>query len=348
MKRFIVKVTLFAVAVVTATNATALLVPRYCANALFQRKLDYFADHQREFNAVAFGSSRTYRHINPVVFDAELRDLDIRTFNFATPAAFNPESYYQLDRFLDSVSKGDPRVALLELQEFHPVTRVNMLTPRSYYYCDAGTVAYAIQYAIHADVSLKRKAKILGGYVVSWGLRLLNVQVFKDLTQGSCRQDDDGGFVRAAGFYALDDELASASGDRDLAVRRRELLANPASVAKRQQIATTSLAGGARARDFNDAHYQRVLHLIDKADKKGVRLLLVVPPRLTRYRELLAITQRLPQDRVVAIVDPGLYPELYALESSFDVAHLNAAGAAAYSRHLAREVRARIATSPPR
>jgi len=65
-------------------------------------KLEYFADHKDEFQALFCGSSRTNSGLDPEVFDATLRENGItaRSFNLGVPAMMPPEQFWMIDEVL--------------------------------------------------------------------------------------------------------------------------------------------------------------------------------------------------------------------------------------------------------
>jgi hypothetical protein len=83
-----------------------------------------------------------------------------------------------------------------------------------------------------------------------------------------------------------------------------------------------------------------LLKLIDKSNRKGVYLIFLIPPRLQRYEELLALKEELPSENAVEIAIPNKYPMLYQVNYSFDVGHFNTKGAQLFSMYLASELEA--------
>lgn len=67
-----------------------------------KEKLEYFADHKDEFQALFFGSSRTNSGLDPDVFDATLRENGIaaRSFNLGVQAMMPPEQFWMIDEVL--------------------------------------------------------------------------------------------------------------------------------------------------------------------------------------------------------------------------------------------------------
>ena len=65
-------------------------------------KLTTFAATKQNYNAIFIGSSRTYRHIIPSIFDAELqrRGYNITSYNFGIYAMQLPETYFLLQQIL--------------------------------------------------------------------------------------------------------------------------------------------------------------------------------------------------------------------------------------------------------
>ncbi|WNJ19780.1 hypothetical protein [Pontibacter sp. G13] len=86
----------------------------------------------------------------------------------------------------------------------------------------------------------------------------------------------------------------------------------------------------------NEAYRDELLALFTYAEMNGVRLMLLIPPRLPRaaYRDLLPLAYSFPPTRVVQLADPAEFPEFYETRYSFDQIHLNAEGAGLFSDRL--------------
>lgn len=121
--------------------------------------------------------------------------------------------------------------------------------------------------------------------------------------------------------------------------RRNIFLKDTAALEKRRSIADQAFLENSHQR-FNTEHLKMLLKLIDRSNRKGVHLIFLMPPRLQRYEELLALKEELPSENVVEVANPNKYPMLYQVKYSFDVGHLNTKGAQFFSIYLARELEA--------
>ena len=338
MKKFLRNVLVF-IAIFWALNTVPqFFLSPYYGNKWYVTKYEYFAKHHQRFNAAIWGSSRIDRHVNPSVLDAALNDYHLSTFNFGTPGTYNPESYYQYEKFLESADEHPIEYAFLEIQPLMDPTAANQFALKSLYWLELKYLRFGVSAALASDLDLRGKTRFIVGYgscFVSrllFGWKALYVSDREKRNRLWLGRNKDG-------FYPLDEELADPGRNSRLKRRHAELLDDPTVLERRVSLVTRSLAER-RDRDLNEAHLRKLMELLEKSREKGIYLVFVIPPRLgLRYEKLLALRDRLPAHHVVVVANPKAFPELYQLEYSFDIGHLNRKGADIFTGYLADQLK---------
>jgi hypothetical protein len=78
--------------------------------------------------------------------------------------------------------------------------------------------------------------------------------------------------------------------------------------------------------------------LIKTCEKKGIKLIILMPPRGREpYTHLIPTYNQLPEDNKINLANPLEYPEFYEPENNYNYHHLNLKGASIYSDVLAKK-----------
>lgn len=335
MKRFLTMVLVFFVGLLGLVLIRFVVSPYYSGNPVFGAKLAEYRKMEASVNTAVFGSSRMYRHIDPLLLDSLLGDRNVSTYNFADRGSFNPESYFLYERFLDDLPEGSIRLAYLELQELNNLTPGNALTTQGSYWNSPSMLRYCLGYIAGSDLTFFGKWKLRVKYLMSFLYRIIDLTTLKYLAE------TPGPVQGIRGFYALDEQVADGVGIKPLLERYEEVRADSTEFGRRRKAAgkiPVLYASGAQG----NAYFLKYLNrLIDRSAKKGIHLVLVLPPRLDEpaYRELVPVVKALPQAHAIELASLSKYPELYEMAYTFDVGHLNSRGANFLTTQLAEETR---------
>lgn len=132
MKIFIRKILIFVAILSFVIFLIKSSVPYYWGNELMSQKLQFLKTANKTFDTFFVGSSKTYRHIDPVVFSSRTKK---RAYNLGCSGMFYLEANYILDHFLDDY---DAKNLVVFMQKIVPmeIADENMHSNRSKYYLD--------------------------------------------------------------------------------------------------------------------------------------------------------------------------------------------------------------------
>lgn len=337
MKSFLKRLIFFFSFLLLILVLKKVFTPYYLGNVYFKPKLEYFNKNYKtqNYNTVFFGSSRIYRHVNTEVLDSLMSSQSINSFNFATVATFSPESYFLYENFIDNQSDKKLDYAFLELQALNEIDGDNLTTTKGNYWNTIGYLNFAINYVSNSDKSQGEKLDLTSRYVKSHLYSYFDVKIFKHYwmdTKNTVRR------MGEHGFYSLDDDLQETPNNDVLKQRKTTFIADTKTLDERRN-SVLDIYENSNKKVVNDYHLSYLKSLIKKSKEKGIDLIYVLPPRLTaeEYEELVPISNLLPKTNVINLSHPETYNELYTLENSYDVGHLNANGARIMTSYLAEE-----------
>ena len=335
MKKFLVNLLFFVCLYLGINKLISLFVSPYHGNPFYLEKYNYFAQHQDDYNTLILGSSRVYRHIKPNYLDELLKDYETSTFNLAAPSTFNPEAYYLYEKLLNVLEKDRIKYVFLELQSLDPISRSNINTRRNYYWHNWKYLNFAINYTLNSNMSLNEKTQFISVYSISY---LVNkTRVIYDDVFFQTRNFKEYIENNQDGFYAVDRQMADSKNNNMLKDRMRYFLENTHLLKSRIEITNQSFSKQNNQDFLNKAHLNKINYLIKKSKEKNIHLVFIIPPRLPEYDGLIAIKEKLPKTHIIEIANPEKYPELYQIDYSFDIGHLNSEGAKIFTKYLADE-----------
>jgi hypothetical protein len=302
----------------------------YSHNKIFSAKYAFYKEHEKDYNALFMGSSRTYREINPEVIDAALPGLGLNSINLGAPATFIPESVYLMDMLLANKSSGSPlRIVFMELTELSTVKFVNWFTPRSFYYLDNKHLGLVWRVIMSND-NMSRRMQVERMYPFLQGYVLKNLFLLPELQVEPQSQDALG--LDHKGYYPLDWDLQQNNTPRLL--ERHNLFTKDTSGIQTRIAAQQK----EKVHGVGQAYIDYLNEFIDTANRYGVRVYYVIPPKLRNYQ---ALREAIPHIRDYRVIDMGSYaryPDLYQAKYWFDEGHFNSAGANLFSTYLAEAI----------
>ena len=338
MKKFLINALWFGVVLLILNQVPPLFLGHYYGNQEYSEKYRYFINNQNRFNTVILGSSRLYRHINPAILDDILKDYHISTFNLAAPSTFNPEVYYLFEKLLETIDVNSLKYVLIELQSLHDIERKNLNTVRNYYWHNWEYFCFSVNFILASKRSFRYKVLTGGKYFISYINKLINFYSYRELLFNTSNENGTCLGRNKDGFYAIEQQMSDMGGDNKYRKRLAEFSRDPTVLEKRVAIATQAFSEKKYDQFANEAHLRKLMDLIDMSQQKGVDVIFIIPPRRPFYNDLLAMKAKLPDERVIELANPQKYPELYQVEFSFDVGHLDGKGANIFTEYLADEI----------
>jgi len=333
MKLFLKRVFRFIILLFLLLIIKNSIIERNISNQLYVSKFaDYTAKTEfREYNSLFFGSSRIYRHIDSEYFDSLNVEKNITSYNLGTPATFNPELYYLYELFLDKYERGEIAdvlsYAIIELQTLNILTYENAVTKRGSYWNTFENYLYSIKYISTYNRPIKLKIKLIISYTVSY-LTGISKYYMK------LANESDNLLIMNQGFLSLEREV-KLIGRNTLSQRNLDFKENPEKLIIRLKNVTTESLNEYKNGIVISPLAKKVNHLIQRSNKMGIQLFFIIPPRQGKdtYIDLLPLEKLFPNN-IINLADISSYPELYEMQNSFDVGHLNDNGTKFFTKYL--------------
>jgi hypothetical protein len=289
--------------------------PYFYGNEVAASKIVHLDNAVKKPNLIFFGSSRTYHHINPMLFDSLCSGRGVTSFNAGSRATFNPESYYLVESFLNSdLTKGVDNL-IVEIQDLSDIDPKNSRTVRGYYWTNLSYLSYSIGFVRSSNLGVLQKTKLITKYSLSWLYKQFDVSRLRTLIFPLEHQQ-----VKFAGF-----EPFFSQDIEDLGLKELLKYENAAAAfCKKNNF------------DQNTSHVKKLLHLQSVAAAKNIELLFFIPPRCDNYDFASAVMESELSDYVIILSCPSDFPEFYEYKNLYDRAHLNIDGATLFTTELAK------------
>ncbi len=337
MKKLVLKTALLGLIVLGINQAVIRLLPFGWGEAAVLEKVRFFEENRDDYNTLFIGSSRTYRHLSPELFDRSVsRDLGIRSFNLGAPSYFFPKTAIL---FREIMEEKPPRLRYVVFELSKAADRPgerNLHTKELKYWYDLESTLLLMRTILESDEEPGEKIRYGSIHLMTLVEKLLNVGHGVEIIRFVTEEKSSGLVLgpRVDGFCSKDTEWAETTG-REGAVFRP----NPARIARRTAESREGFSRGRLAAGKGSpALLEEYREIIELAQQSGVKLFFVLPPKVGgAYEIAVPVFDSLPDSITIDLGDPSLRPELYELRHSFDRGHLNHAGAMVFTRLLARE-----------
>ncbi len=317
MKRFIVKISLFAILLIVLLKIIDATRPYYYGNPYFVSKME---DFEVASNVVFFGSSRIGSQINPIVFDSVTSTLNFKSYNLGIQACFNPESYFLAKHFMKSQQAANVKYLFLELQKLSDIDPSNSLTTRGHYWNSLSEMGFIFSYLKNSThLSKLKKAKIWTKYTISYMYKQVAGTRISSLFKKIEEEEDEEARNFEKGFKPLFKELA----DSTEAYKNLDVLKD-----YKQKIENYKA--------LNAAHVNALNEIVDLGKKHGIEVYFILAPKWNNYQFALEILSGLEAQRVVDMTKSINIQRYYLPKYSADGAHLNLEGSNMYTGDLAR------------
>jgi len=300
------------------------ITPAYTANTTYASKLAYFSTSHSGINTLFFGSSLTYRQVNPQIIDSSLRDYKLSSFNFGSEGTYTPESLLLADKLLENeaLSSGIKYI-FVELTNPFPITLLNGCAARSYYYFDFDYLKFAYHY-YHLNKKLNfRRVKLAGLFIQGYLLNLFfpGIPITNSSTNIVLGANHDG-------FFPLE-QAQLMSKKENFKARHQQFLNDTTVIHKRKPM----------VQNLSKDYTALLDGMILKFGEKKVELFFIVPYMADNQFPLV------DTNRVIYLYDPVSNPGKYMAHDFFDHAHLNQAGANLNSVQISAEIRKKFRDS---
>ena len=332
MKKFILKTALYMLPFIAVIVYCRVKLPVFYGNPSYIYKYDHAAELSSEFQMVVFGSSRSHKHISPVVLDSVLADKHIKTANLAMGGVFSGEGFFMLKQFLANPDF-KPKYLLFELQVLNKIADGNVATKRTAYWCDNEELQFAKACLSKSNQFTKAGAdSLLKNYYKANNGHNFNGSLIKNYL--NVIRPEEKIEQEFSSYELLDTNHIS---DPIFAEARKYFVAHP------QQIEERRLSNDPAyfTADSVDVYIERLQQLNAICNTKGIRFICLIPPRQDRYQSnyLLSVKNKVAGISIIDLSSPVEYPQFYNFNTSFDVGHMLGSQANEYSVVLAGALR---------
>jgi hypothetical protein len=334
MRALVFRLLLFLGLYIVAGHLIKAVMPYYWGNPWWREKMKILDRSSSAHNVYFVGSSRTYRHIIPAVFDSSMaaHGVKTRSFNLGAPATFVPQSLFLLEQAIVHEDIPPGSMVFLEFDDIQSLEPDQLSSARNTYWITGPEIGFLTKAYYECGPRRPFRSFMLE-YWYGFLTNTFHLSQYKGLVGEHETQYEELDAWNNAGFLSLTKEYHSYPNRRsDLGSRMNELRSDTSIIDRRRKAS-------AEARSTHDgaacsALGKRLSALRRASIDRGVDLIFVLPPKAPSKNEWAAFME-LPADQRIDMGDPGIHPEFYRLENLFDKGHLNEAGAAMYTRKLA-------------
>ena len=331
MKKLLLKLVALAVVVGIACNLIfcSFHLPRFWG--VCYDRLHFYETHSTKYNTLFIGSSLTRYQVNPTLFDSVngLAGIKTSSYNFGVDGAC-PTEIFTTYKYLLRNKPATLNYVFVELTlidnfdmgQLHSLRRKSSfgldqyvlalpLTLESNYSCSGEKDILLFDFC-HLVENIFKIGMLKDGYDFKQKRRSLenisDVMDYEPLPIGSVvKQPDTTGkyFDRHQKF--LKESLP-------------ELKINT-HTAEKMFVDPKFLAGS----KVDNAYLAMARQMLTIADEKGVKLIFILPPRLSKenYKDLLPVYFSIPAANRIQLADANDFPDFYKVEYSYDIKHIN-------------------------
>jgi hypothetical protein len=333
-------------------------------------KLAHFAAHKDEYDTLFFGSSRTYRHLMPSLFDAATAAAGVPTksFNFGIDGMFPPEDGYVAEQLFALKPR---RLKRIFIEISFPRNHWSGMDPeskRALHWHDGRRLLYVAreEFSRYSPRTLQYPPQPPKSRNRSW---------IKPFTPREVRKwwramnEKEGGFPRRIERFSVNIELflrrsfgigrvgeliahhekafnsrlppapppqesnaLGPNGDGAMPVPWFPA-AEPDFLAKFARLKAARLAEPAPLRSLSKGHEADVVGMIAMARRAGVEPILYISPEVVPCRRYPEKEKRVA---LFDFTDIAKYPELFVVENRIDISHMKDVGAKLFTEAFAR------------
>ena len=202
MKIFITKILSFFL-ILFVINYCIYLKSRYSwGNKIIDQKIEYVSSlNDKPYKSFFWGSSKTYRHINPIIFDSIAHTT---SFNMGYAGCYWFETSYLMDNFIEAYDTSN--ISNIFLQQIYPtpISKRNLHSRQVKYFMDNKRLSMAYDFYLP-----RKKYKQLYYHLLMYVENHLNIgllkgrliSIFKD------REMLSNKIIKQKGFYTLEEEV---------------------------------------------------------------------------------------------------------------------------------------------
>jgi hypothetical protein len=344
MFRFVIKIFIYFSTLGVLTKATTLLLPEDWENMNYvQKESEFLHDQDVQYNTLFFGSSRTYRHVDPISFDSlnALDGFSTRSYMLASSSTFLNENLLHINSLLEKgVLENPVRFLFLELDCSVKMSEQYLHTPRTSYFVEWKSFGDFLQRIWSDPMSFRSKVRQTALYFSSAVAHMTEFghghEKLKELL-GRSKPPEETHWYARKGFSALDYRLPTFS--KGNFKERHELLLSDTTALQRIYASIENQ----RCKTYGTEQYNIsildiYIELESTLQSKGIQIIFILPLKSYINATDIALYNALPTEFKIDMSSiTADIPELRYTSYWFDPGHLNNWGAQLYTRALSRE-----------
>ncbi|MFD2916271.1 hypothetical protein [Psychroserpens luteus] len=311
-------------------------------NPWYSSKIEYLESKDVELpNTYFFGSSRVYRQIDPIIFDQLYNNAshDIKkSYNLGAPATFCPETYYLYENFIKSEIANNVDLVFIELMPINLISKDLMLKERTTYWQNLSDLKFVYK-SIKNNSTLRLDEKIKGvkDYFICNSYNLFDIKHLKQTLSMDNNINLAYNGPNNVGYYSLDNQLETTKDEsvRSDLIHRKQTYSLD-NVVLKKRVSDLIEYHNLPNNNYDEVNLQRIIHLIDISEAKGIELVFVLP-QIVLDRNLINLSKLIPKKNLIDLSSPKKFPELYKKENIFDLGHLNSNGAEVFTKLLVNQ-----------
>ena len=229
MRKFFLKIVVFflpLLILIVILNEIKIVPFYWGADDEMRQKIVYLLDNPNKHDVIFFGSSTTYRHIDPLLFDSI---TGYNSFNMGYAGVGSLESDYLIDN-LSSLLKLDTTLHVIYLRRSRPgnIAKENLHSVKSHYFLDYKRYKIALKY-FFGKGDLIQVYRYTVSYLENLFLlgNIKNIMKYTDIHISSYSREADNSSeqfrINHKGFFPLDIEF-EITNKNALHIRREEYI----------------------------------------------------------------------------------------------------------------------------
>lgn len=217
MKKFILEILIFTIILFLVLKLIKLTVPYYWGNDLITHKMEYLDDSNVSYDTYFIGSSKMYRHINPIIFE---KITGKSSFNLGAAGTYALETEYLIDNLISSHKLSPPKNIYVQKISYENIGERNLHSIRANYYLDTKRVIRGVKHFFRF-----KKYEQIYFHIISYIENQLCIGQLIDICKFNfCKKPlFDKTINKQNGFYSLNQELLNSNVNH-LRQRRNKFL----------------------------------------------------------------------------------------------------------------------------
>ena len=265
-------------------------------------------------NTIFIGSSRVHCHINPKQFDKETDEASF-SWNIGAPGAAGLEVQRIVRDIVNTAHSHNIKTIYAEMPRYTPPPIQNEGNLRASYFYTVPQWYRSVRFTINRKKPLKKRVSIIIDSARPLIANLIGINTLRHQLKGLFDNNLAGNIKTSQkrGFSGLKGTVKNYGPVKTRLQNARNFYSNSAdSVELENDYLTADLS-----------------QLIEKAEKKGIRIVYVLMPKipLSMYEDNFHSLKQLHAKNKLNLSSPVDYPKFYEPKYSSDKAHLNIHGA---------------------